>query len=381
MDENRSLYDIFSSIHSMAKKQEEVEQEKNSAAQQKKCMCGRIEHEVSLHQSMELDPMTDGEDKDPIYLEKTKKGSQFKVCPVCDPKPHCLLCGGTGHKLFLKDHHVETDEGQFNYASDDLMPNACSCVFVHKVVSFLNQAQIPDKYIHAEISSFVFDHLNDPQKKKLQFNIKKMQDFCTAMSDWNARSHAKKTNQKYFAMLFGPVGCGKTLLATTALKHMIMQYGLRGQFVDFQYLLSQLRAEYDERKTGENILQKLRTIDVLVIDEFGKGRHDKEWQLEKLDDLVNSRYNAKKTTIITTNYLPQNFRYEKKEIPTTMGRDLYSNDVVINESFWNQTLPERVGMRMYERILEVSEFFDMTGIPSYRRVMGRHFLDLYSKNA
>jgi hypothetical protein len=36
---------------------------------------------------------------------------------------------------------------------------------------------------------------------------------------------------------------------------------------------------------------------------------------------------------------------------------------------------------MYERILEVSEFFDMTGIPSYRKLLGSNFLDLYIKNS
>lgn len=378
METNRSLYDIFSSIHTIAKDREAVEPDE-LPVKKIKCMCGRIEQESLLQNDSDFDSI-DTDDKDPIYIEKTKKGSQFKVCPTCDPKPNCMLCGGTGHKLFLKDYKVETEDGVLTYTLDDLTPNACSCMSVHQVVSFLNQAQIPDKYIHAEMSSFLFDHLNENQRKKLDSNLQKMNEFCAIVTSAGVPEHKKK-HQKYFATLFGPVGCGKTLLAVTALKQLIIQYGLRGKFVDFQYLLSQLRAEYDENKTGENILQKLRTIDVLIIDEFGKGRNDKEWQLEKLDDLVNFRYNAKKITIITTNYLPQNLRYEKKEIPVSPSRDMYSNDVLLNETFWNQTLPERVGMRMYERILEVSEFFDMTGIPSYRRVLGSNFLDLYIKKS
>ena len=158
--------------------------------------------------------------------------------------------------------------------------------------------------------------------------------------------------------LFGPVGSGKTLLATAALKKLISSDNRTGKFVDFQYLLSELRAEYDVNKTGETLLNELRRADVLLIDEFGKGRNDKEWQLEKLDDLVNYRYNAKKITFITTNYLPQNYKYDDKDIPYTRNKDLYA------------------------RILEVSEFVDFTDLPSYRKFLGKSFLDLYiNKNA
>lgn len=375
MDSQRSLYDIFSSIHGIAKNREENDESLEPKGTQ--CMCSRTENDAQEHSKSDTDAH-EFEDRDPIYIEKTRKGSRFVVCPAYDPKLNCMLCGGTGHKVFLKNYSLETENGQIVYTLDDLTPHACSCMSVHRVVSLLNQAQIPDKYIHAEMSSFVFDHLNDTQRKKLDSNIQKMTEFCATVVNAGAAYH-HRSSQKYFATLFGSVGCGKTLLASAALKLFIVNYGQSGKFVDFQYLLSQLRAEYDERKTGENILQSLRTVDVLIIDKFGKGRNDKEWQLEKLDDLVNFRYNAKKITIITTNYLPQNLRYEKKDIPTSPSRDLYSNDVLLNETFWNQTLPERVGMRMYERILEVSEFFDMTGIPSYRRVLGSSFLDLYMK--
>lgn len=368
-DARRSLYDIFCHIHSLA--QEHEAKQEPQKKQSESCLCGKTTQKHLMAQTQKETSPSD-EEKDPIYIERTKTGSVFKICPVCDPKKECLLCNGTGHKLFLTECHIDTGDGQIQYTRDDITPHACSCMSVHHIVEHLNQAQIPDKYVEADFSSFSFDHLNEEQKKKLASNIRKIKEFCRTAQDCFVDSENQKA-KKYFVTLFGPVGCGKTLLATAALKHLIMHDNMTGKFVDFQYLLSQLRAVYDEKKTGESILQKLRDVDVLIIDEFGKGRSDKEWQLEKLDDLVNYRYNQKKITILTTNYLLQDMRYDKKEVPYTPGRDLYAHDVLLNETFWNQTLPERVGMRMYERIVEVSEFLDMTGLPSYRRVLSSLF--------
>lgn len=47
--------------------------------------------------------------------------------------------------------------------------------------------------------------------------------------------------------------------------------------------------------------------------------------------------------------------------------------IPVHESFWMQNLKERIGSRMYERLIEVSEFIDFTNLPSYRRVLGRDF--------
>lgn len=358
MSDERSLYDVFNSLHNMAVAREESRKQQNTKTVP--CLCGKnLANTHSEGEECESDL------NDLIYVEGGAHGSRFAVCPACDPKPSCSLCAGSGHRTYL----------------NNLTLYACSCMHVHKLVAALNEAGIPDKYVHADFSSFSTQHLNETQSKKLRENILKMERFCGQCAAF--ASGQKDGTQKYFVTLFGPVGGGKTLLATAGLKTLIATYGLHGYFVDFQYLLSQLRAAYDEKKTGESILKKLRETDVLLIDEFGKGRSDKEWQLEKLDDLVNVRYNAKKVTIITTNYLPSDLRYDKKDMPFAQSRDMYASEfdnVLPNETFWHHTLPERIGLRMYERLLEVSEFIDFVGIPSYRRLAGARFLEMYSKN-
>ncbi len=375
MEYDRSLLDIFSSIHSIAKNRElsEISNEKELV-----CHCGK-NHNTQENRD-ELDSSQEEmQDTDAIYIENTPTGSRFALCPACNPRLNCMLCGGTGHMIFTHSYVFDTTEGQEEYHTDHITPNACSCTRLQILVEKLNQAKVPDKYTHAELNSFQFNHLQDDNlRKKLIKNIEKIENFCTKVgTEFKNKIQIK---QKYFITLFGPVGSGKTLLATAALKLLITNYNMSGKFVDFQYLLSELRAEYDEHKTGENILNELRNTDVLIIDEFGKGRNDKEWQLEKLDDLVNYRYNAQKITFITTNYLPQTLKYSDKEIPFTRNKDIYAHDVPINETFWQQSLAERIGLRMYERILEVSEFVDFTELPSYRKFLGRNFLERYHKN-
>jgi hypothetical protein len=175
-----------------------------------------------------------------------------------------------------------------------------------------------------------------------------------------------------------------------ALKALMINYGVLGKFIDFQFLLSLIKAEYDKQKSGENILSELRNADVLIIDEFGKGRTENEWQLEKLDDLVNARYNSNRVTILTTNYLPTAYKYHESDIPRVFGKslpdywkekrsDTERGQIPVHENFWVQSLLERVGARMYERILEVSEFIDFMDIPSYRRYLSKGFLSLYQE--
>lgn len=387
---NRSFEDIFSSLQSLAELRELEDSEISLKKNLPVCLCGKNEYsstQDSCIDDQDIDELEENEPSEPIYLKNDSNGFCFAVCPACNPRLHCVLCEGTGHRVLSKVHVFETDENEVEHIIEEISPNTCSCTHTERLVSLLNAATIPNKYMSAEITSFKYEHLNDAQSRKLNENIKKIHNFCIqAVSNM---IEVSSMDHKYFITLFGSVGSGKTLLAVAALKMVIINYGFTGRFIDFQFLLNQIKAEYEQKRSGEVLLRQLREVDILVIDELGKGRNENEWQLEKLDDLINSRYNAKKITIITTNYLPQNYKYDEKDIPRSNNKEINDywregklntnqGNIPIHESFWTQSLLERIGARMYERIYEVSEFIDFMGIPSYRKFIGKSFLDLYS---
>ena len=292
-----------------------------------------------------------------MYLKVEGRHKQYVVCPVCNPRLSCLNCGGTGHHR------------HFNLSTlrDDVTPYGCECTRLEKRVALLNSAGIPEKYYEVSFGALETEHLTESQSSKLNTIVQSVQQFCD-----HARSvlfEGNISHDKYFLTLVGPVGTGKTHLGVAALKELILEHGATGKFIDFLFLLSQLRDTYSKKGSEENVLQPLRDADVLLIDELGKGRTENEWQLEKLDDLLNSRYNSGRITILTSNYLPPELKYD----PVKEGL----RSTPANETFWTQSLPERIGARMYDRILEASFLIDFMGLESYRRLQAQEFLSRY----
>lgn len=294
-----------------------------------------------------------------IYVKNEGSSSEFAVCPHCDPQPRCEECQGTGQLR------------RFNLMllRDEVFPGACACRTGKRRADRLNQASLPRRYKSATFQSLTFDHLNhnDKSARKLNDCRQRVSEFCeTAVPFLSKQSPAP---EKIFLTFLGPVGTGKTHLATAALKWLVEETGCSARFVDFLYLLSQLRETYSQNMSEESILKPLREADVLLIDELGKGRAEKAWQLEKLDDLLNSRYNEGRITLLTTNYLPPEFSYD----PARSG----FRTAPSNESFWEQSLPERIGARMYDRIVESSVFVDFIGLPSFRRALADDFIERF----
>ena len=51
-----------------------------------------------------------------------------------------------------------------------------------------------------------------------------------------------------------------------------------------------------------SILDPIRTVEVLVLDDLGASKPS-DWVRDIVSIVLNARYNEKRTTIITTNYL------------------------------------------------------------------------------
>lgn len=277
----------------------------------------------------------------------------FALCPSCNPTLHCRKCDGTGH---VKKFDLESRK-------DHITPHACSCTQLSKNIDKANLACIPSKYLDAEFCSLdrlslkIGNQLESFQAQKIFEAQTRVESFCESLPA------TQDAHIKPFLTLMGPVGTGKTYLAIAALKYLIFNRNFSAYFGDFQRILGLLREAYTKKVSEASILRPIFYSDILVIDEFGKIRTENEWQLEKLDEIINVRYNQNKITILTTNYLPPHIQYE----PQVTKVSPY-------ESFWNQSLVDRVGQRMYDRIFENSYFVDFNGIPSIRQLKNAEFV-------
>jgi DNA replication protein DnaC len=102
--------------------------------------------------------------------------------------------------------------------------------------------------------------------------------------------------------LYGGTGTGKTTLAMLISKvalertHSVAIYSL-------PKLLARIRRTYEGEPGGDSYLtffERLTSVDLLHIDDFG-AQKSSEWVLEQLYSLVNERYEAQRSILLTTN--------------------------------------------------------------------------------
>jgi DNA replication protein DnaC len=222
----------------------------------------------------------------------------------------CPLCDDTGWKPAAGDR-----------PGDPVRVVRCDCWRENLGRKRLADANIPKRYQHCNLHNFT------AYNESLDRAVAQARRVAEAFPD---------ATQGLF--LEGQPGVGKTHLAVAVLKQAIQTTGARGLFYDTRDLLRVIRSTYDPstRTTELDILRPVMTAELLVLDDLGAEKTS-EWVDETMNLIVNTRYNERRLTIFTSNYL---------DIPD----DSDPNSLLF-----------RIGFRMRSRLHEMCEFIEMDG--------------------
>jgi DNA replication protein DnaC len=243
----------------------------------------------------------------------------------------CAECGGSGWRTIP----ARTDaEGKVR----PQQVTRCACRIGARGERLLEQARIPARYEHCSLESF-----------KIEFDGQ----FHNSIAD--AKLIAGRFVEEYpvrnTGLLFiGPVGTGKTHLAVGIMKLLMEQKGVRSLFYDYRELLKEIQNSYNANvnATELGILRPVFDADLLVLDELGAVKPS-EWVWDTVSLIINSRYNEKKTTIITTNY------------PNRPPAAAEAETNLLKKVMREETLGDRVGERMRSRLHEMCRIVEITG--------------------
>ncbi len=187
----------------------------------------------------------------------------------------------------------------------------------------LESAQIPRRFWNKTLANF--ETKGDVKRKRL---VADAEHFIKGFTFQNEFPKG--------LFMSGPVGCGKSHLASAILREIIRK-GYSGLFYNSPDLLRDIRATFDEGSelTEDTLLEYIEEVDLLVLDDLGAEKVS-EFVLDRFYLIVNKRYEGCKPLIVTTNYD-------------------------------EETLKSRFGERLMSRLIEMCEAFGPFPIEDYRR--------------
>lgn len=222
-----------------------------------------------------------------IILEEVVDNSRTPRLSVClCVRENCYICPSNG-----KPPYLVYDEPQ-----NKMIPCFChhARLLSGKIDRKLNSSNIPPKYRYKFLESV---NLKGPDPLSLLAAHDWARDLIENFSDMS------KIPQGMY--LTGSPGTGKTLLACVIINELIFRYGTECRYAKINKdFLNALKDTYQKESDfygkEKNIEDQFADVDVLVIDDFGVQK-DTEWANAKLYDLIDSRYERQKLTLLTSN--------------------------------------------------------------------------------
>ncbi len=186
-------------------------------------------------------------------------------------------------------------------SSSNAMHN-CKCMNpilkFNRIKALYEKTNIPFKYRLAKVEDLLEEHDNTSSV----FNSK------DEVREYLKNSPITHTIEKGF-YFHGNTGSGKTLLACAILNVLTLKYGIETRYCKVSRDFIQAIKDTFNKKNGwgdpdtdiaAKIEKDLQTVPFLVLDDFGITK-DTEWAFEKFYNLIDTRYEYHRPTIITSN--------------------------------------------------------------------------------
>lgn len=247
----------------------------------------------------------------PRLIEETGRHPRWcgdEDCELCatahrDANPHCPVCKGAGFAHRIKKI-IGTPEGDLvipNYAQ----VKACTAEGCHQ--DTLRQGGSNTYY-----------------EKKGISKLQTMDNFVPvpgSKKPFEATNALLNDGAPPFLYIYGDMGCGKTHLCN-AIALALSHNGKTVKLWRMDALLDWLREGVGNDSLYARTTE-LKELDALVIDDFESAKliaEKGQWALEKMEEVIDSRYHARRITMITSNdnydKLPEKIldRFKDKEV-------------------------------------------------------------------
>lgn len=198
----------------------------------------------------------------------------------------------------------------------------CRCRTQYNQAKLLEAARIPRRYSECSLQNYYPVKGNGTQLRAFNYAFRLVREYPAVDRG---------------LVFMGTCGVGKTHLSVAVLRGLI-EKGVPSLFYEFGSLLKAIQNSYNPiSQTSElKVLAPVFEAEVLVLDELGASKPT-DWVRDTMMQIINTRYNDRKLTIFTTNYLDGR-RAERDE-----------------------TLEDRIGVRLRSRLFEMCKTVQIEG--------------------
>jgi len=282
-------------------------------------------------------------------------------------QPDCPHCQGSGWKVVERNAQgaqpLATDRPGASSQGEPKMVWAvpCDCTTGDRTERALQRARVPERYRHCDFENYETDNeiINASSDQLAAWNRSLSQAKMFVQRFAQEYSPVPGMQSEHGILLMGPCGVGKTHLAVSAMKTIVLR-GHSGLFYDYRELLKAIQDSYnpENQATEMSVLEPVLKTEILVLDDVGSSKPS-PWALETVGHILNTRYNEKRVTILTTNFPDSDAASANPSSQPSRVAGTRSPTV-------EDSLTERVGKRIRSRLYEMCRTLEINA-PDYRK--------------